>query len=53
MFADKLCFNSNFLNNLNFKDGFVRFWNPESGKQITSKVIDALIESSNEEEQKV
>ncbi|KAL9979832.1 hypothetical protein ACROYT_G017551 [Oculina patagonica] len=33
-------------------DGFMRFWNPESGKQITSKMIDVLTESTKEDDQK-
>ena len=36
-----------------YKDGFVRFWNAESGRQITSEMIDESVEGSKEDEQKV
>ena len=31
----------------------MRFWNPESGKQITAKMIDNSTDSAKDEEQKV
>ena len=31
----------------------MRFWNPESGQQITSEMIDESVEGSKEDEQKV
>lgn len=37
----------------NYKDGFVRFWNPYSGWQITSKAIDDSVVDNKEENPKV
>ncbi len=51
MFVDRIFIYFIFL--IICKDGFMRFWNPESGKQITSKMIDVLKESTKEEDQKV
>lgn len=36
-----------------FKDGFVRFWNPDSGQQTTSRAVDESMMSDTQENQKV
>jgi len=36
-----------------YKDGFVRFWNPKSGKEIMSMVTDDRVENDKEENLKV
>ena len=36
-----------------YKDGFVRFWNPKSGEEITSMMTDDRVENDKEENLKV
>lgn len=36
-----------------YKDGFVRFWNFKSGKEITSMMTDDRVENNKEENLKV
>lgn len=36
-----------------YKDQFVRFWNPKSGEEITSMMTDDRVENDKEEDLKV